>query len=559
MGNIIQKYIQIDRRKKIYLVLLFISLVLLFFSTWQVRPVIVEVKASFGLAPYLPILYWLGLAFLVTNSVLIFFDSEIKNDYIFIAVLLTLGLFLIGLAAFVFENPSENAGYYPFSEINNWFPLHHIDITNNQSVISYYSWPGFHFVSAFIIEITKIDFLNLAKYWPIFWAIILVFITYGTGKRLGMSPNHCFLLSFLVITSWMLVCEYSPRILAMTLFLLLFMLLLSPKKTVTNIIIVILLFFAIVLTHPITTLAALPAVVLVSIYKKNYQFVLLFMSIFIAWYIYQALFIIGAGIKDFMTYPLNSILSLINKEANQWGASTARIISHTVWLTYASLYVVMILGSVFLLLRRKIKENRKQLYFIFIWLFGVTSTLLVIGLQDAVQRSYIFGLFPAACIIVLSIPKHKIFGIFTVVIMCIFAALYIPAEYGDEVSWQVLTSHLKGLEFLTVKLVQPGESYYYESHQSGLVGYFNPNIITSGTQRSNFFARLVGESDDPLAQDESTFVCVNKKSRDLWLFSWGYDPYDDWPNSEIGKMADLFYDNGSFQIYKNRLIESSNK
>ncbi len=43
-----------DLRQKIYLILVFTSLIFLFYSAWQVRPVIVEVEAPLGLASYLP-------------------------------------------------------------------------------------------------------------------------------------------------------------------------------------------------------------------------------------------------------------------------------------------------------------------------------------------------------------------------------------------------------------------------------------------------------------------------------------------------------------------------
>ena len=50
----------ITKRQKIYLILAFVSLILLFLAVWQAKWIIVEPEAPLGLVSYLPLTYWIG-------------------------------------------------------------------------------------------------------------------------------------------------------------------------------------------------------------------------------------------------------------------------------------------------------------------------------------------------------------------------------------------------------------------------------------------------------------------------------------------------------------------
>ena len=67
-------------RRKIYLILVFVSLTLLFYSSWQVRPVIVEPYDPVGLVSHLALGYWIGLALLVIVSAFAFLDRELRHE-----------------------------------------------------------------------------------------------------------------------------------------------------------------------------------------------------------------------------------------------------------------------------------------------------------------------------------------------------------------------------------------------------------------------------------------------------------------------------------------------
>ena len=100
-----------NSRQKLYLILVFASLNLLFLGIWQTGPVIVQPDAPLGLASYLPALYWIGLALIVLVSVLAFLDREVERDAVFITILIALGLFLYGIRVFLYECAQDTDSY----------------------------------------------------------------------------------------------------------------------------------------------------------------------------------------------------------------------------------------------------------------------------------------------------------------------------------------------------------------------------------------------------------------------------------------------------------------
>ncbi len=225
VGEVVKGYLPLASRQKIYVILVFVSLFLLFYSVWQAYPVIVEEEGLLGLASYLPPSYWAGLALVVLTSIFAFLDNELKKDAIFVLLLLALGLLLFGAKVFFAVNPGNPTVYYPFGEVKNVMVTHHVDVANvsGKGLNSYYAWPAFHFINASILEISGIawsSILSFIKHMPLHFMLSFVLITYSIGKRFKLAPNRCFLLSFLAISSWMpdFAGFYYPRSYAMILF-----------------------------------------------------------------------------------------------------------------------------------------------------------------------------------------------------------------------------------------------------------------------------------------------------------------------------------------------------
>lgn len=519
--------------------------------------VVISVEDILGLVNHLTTAYWIGLSLITLTSIVAFLDRDTKKkDAIFIVILFALGLFLVVLPAFIYEYPTENANYYPFSEIARWLPTHHLAINNPPNLTSYYSWPGFHFLSASIVTIwgASFSFIEFAKYVPIFFLFFFILITYSIGKRLDLEPKQCFLLSFLALSSWLMItADYAPRTLGILLFLLLFMLLLVPKRTVADSILVILIFTTIVLTHSLTALAALLATIFLSFYRKDYRFISLFAVIFGFWYIYEASTALQTGILQALTYPLRQVFLVGKMEYGSGATSTARIISLYSLYGYGALYVALLVGSVVLLLRRRIMgERHKQIMSALAWSIGVASVTVLMGFTDAFQRTYVFAFVPAVCIFVLSFPyMRRIKTVLIIILMLVFVTLYLPAEYGDAVAWgQVLVTNAKGAEFFALR-VKPTESYFC---MNSLASYYDPNLINIPIYDSGIY-NAVPTNIDISALDKLRYVIINKKGTNHAIFQWGKDPYAAWPQTENGQKADLIYNNSEYQIYLNYLVE----
>ncbi len=552
MSKALQEHLPPRLRQKIYLTLAFVSLTLLFYSIWQVKPVIVDVYAPLGLASYFTPYYWLGLALLVLGSVLAFLDKEVKKDALFIVLLIALGLFLWGSGVFAYANPRDPSCYHPTSEVRSLLVEHHLDITApTPSLTSYESWPATHFISATILEMSGIDIGSMIKYWPLFNMLILVLITYSIGKRLKLTPNRCFLISFLAFSSWHVSMGggYNPRSFGMMLFLLLLVLLIVPRRTPAEVVVVVLTFSALMLSHGLTTLVLMSGLILLSAYRKETRFIALFIVIFFTWYIYQAYAAMAWGIEQFWAVPFMDIFKLAQAERYQMPSVMARTVTRYSQLSYLALYASLMIGSFILLVRRRIAgEHRKQVIAIFFWLTGVA---LAVGLSYGAEgpyRAYLFCLVPAAAIIALSFSSKKLI----VALMFLSVALFLPANYGVDASYsQVRTTDLKGTEFLALT-VKPWHSFYYHADPA-LVNYHDPEMVWEAAAFGHF--GMPDEVDLSFLDTQAQAVCFSKEASAHKIFSGGVAPYDAWPEkTEAGRTADLLYDNGDFQIYWNRVI-----
>jgi hypothetical protein len=549
-------------RLKIYLIMAFLSLILLSFSILQVAPIIVEREASFGLASYLPLCYWLGLALIVVTSIFAFLDSHIKKDAVFILLLVIFGLFLFGVTVFFEENATQPETYYPFGEIRNLLTLHHIDIAQPTAGYtgSYQSWPAFHFLNAAILEIpgiTSSSYPVLIKYMTLYFLLCFILVTYGIGKSFKLAPEHCFLLSFLALSSWLIgfAGYYYPRSYGIMLFLALFMLILTPNRTIAENIVIILLFSTSVLTHGMLPLAFIPAVILLAIYRRDPRFLALFIVITFAWYIYQAPIAMEIGIGQLLN-PLWEIMRLSQIERYQESAPAMLWAIRYARLVYLISYAGLMAGCVFLLLRRQIiAERRRQVISLFAFAIGVASTV-ILGFGETTYRTYLYCIVPALCIVGLSLPRQKIATVLMVVLMCVFVIAYLPANHGNEAVYgQVHTSELKGTEFFINEVNPPAGVAFYTFaaqlmyyHQGFLATVGFPNCADVERDFPELRERYPEIYLEPISVlDRLYYVITSRQSAS----DYPGVPWQTWPHTKAGEMANLIYDNGHFQIYDN--------
>ncbi len=551
------RYSDLSLRLKLYLILAFVSLILLFYSIWQIKPVIVEPTDLFGLASKLTPAYWIGLALILLCSILAFLDREHRSDALFVFLLVVLGLFLFGISVFSQEYPRDVGAYYPSAEVKNLIEFQHVDI--GASLPSYNSWPALQFITASILEITGIDHLEWLRYFPLFWVFCFILIIYSIGKRLKLPPNSQFLLAFFVLTSyWMMWSSFSPQSIAMLLYLLIFMLLIAPQHSVNESVLVILAFSALLITHSIASLAILLSLITLSLYRRQTKFIGLFLVLFIAWYVFQAVAMFEQGVTDWWSAPFRQIFQMLQQVKGTGGvAPPQRMILRYSQLSYLALYFMGVIAAITLLWRRKVnKENDKLIMSCIFWIGGILGLGIVVPstaapITDMLSRFYLYGLVPAVCIVLLGLRYRKLL----VILMVLLVALHLPAHYGAEVAWgQVLPTEFKGNEFFALR-VKPQEPYFYnDGDVQKLIFFHDPELSTI-----HHFSRQWDFPDsnkvEPTVLSKARYLVIGKQGSDRAIWGSGHDPMTEWLKTEAGEELDLIYNNGKYQIYENRKFQ----
>jgi hypothetical protein len=521
--------------------------VLLFISVRQVYPVIVEPAAPLGLASYLPPAYWIGLALIVAVSIVSFLDRELKRDAVFILILLVMGLFLFGIRVFVYECAQDTDSYYPVSLVYNLLTEHHLDTANAENLATYYSWPAIHFVSASLLEITGADLLDIMKYTPIFWVLCFVFTTYGIGKRLKLTPDRCFLLSLLALSSWWISFSafYYPRFIAVMLFLLILMLSLRSKRTVPETIVLIVTYVALVISHGEIAISATLGLVLLSIYRRDYRLLMLLIVTLSAWYIYQASESLGYGL-DYLGAFFRDILSFAQTERYQaTSPAMGRLVARYSQLLSAALFGTLMIWSIILLAKRKTTgQSRDQVITLSALAIGVALFALS-GMSQAVMRAFILCIVPAAGIIAVSLHSRRLL----VPLVFVFISLSLFINYASLAGFgQVDAPSLAGSRYLASD-VKP-DSCFSLSYR-GLALYYDPDLAGIRASTPVDSGAISPNTADMSLLDEYHYVVISRYYCNSFVFSWGEDPYAAWPQTEAGQKADLIYTNGYFKIYEN--------
>ncbi|MFZ3382692.1 MAG: hypothetical protein WA144_02085, partial [Candidatus Methanoperedens sp.] len=289
---------------KIYLIISLISLVLLFYSIWEIKYVVVDVKDFLGLISHLSLAYWIGYVLMVLFSIRLYLDKRIKNDIIYLIYLVVIGLFLFGVPIFAEENARFPWSYYPAGEVKTVLETKYVDTKSNYPLITYRSWPATHFISSAILYFTDIKIETLLKYVPLFWVLSVILIIFSIGKRLKLLSNQSFLASFLFLASFFSPhYYYSPVSFAYLLYLLLFMFIVAYstinlkassaesqkdeninfiKGKISTTILISLTFISLVITHILTAIAVISSFIFSSLFirilhNKRIKFIMFFL------------------------------------------------------------------------------------------------------------------------------------------------------------------------------------------------------------------------------------------------------------------------------------------
>lgn len=566
-GVSIKKGLNIGMEPKIYIIIAFLCIVLLFYNIWEIKPVVVDID-SFGLASYMTIAYWIGYALMIICSIMLYLDNKTKNDSIYLIYLIVIGLFLFGVPIFAEENARFAYSYYPAGDVRTVLDTQKIDKISDYPLTAYRSWPTSHIISIFTIYLTNTNLDDLIKYMPIFWVLTLIFITYSTGKLLKLSNNQCFIMSFFMISAfWTMNYYYGPQSLAYILYLLFFIstiLLYRRDMIPTNIMFIILVFGATVMTHLLTSIALIMAFLFSSgfilstlepvvpmtiketikestdfIYRNRSKLIILFVVIFIGWHIYIASLMFSVGIKDLMRQITEGrIFNIFETEKYSSGTTLIRQIIHYSRIIYPAIFAISIMTAAILYIKGKVTENRYFIKICFLWLISILTLLIFRYGAEMDDRVYIFSLLPAISIIVMTFDRKVV-----TILALLLIALHIPAHYGTESSDMVRTTELQGSKFIALN-IGPYDSinYYYGT----LMKYYNPQLVLTNRQGVGYKRGIYDPDEESL--DTSTYIIDSIQMSNYLIYVYGVDRVQIWLQKD--NKLNLMYNNGYYSIYK---------
>lgn len=538
---------------KFYMIVANISMVLLFYSFWQIKPVIVGIDDFLGLTSHLTIYYWIGLILIIICSILIYLHGPDKKDYIYILLLIYFSLFLFGIPIFTEDNAWNPFSYYPAGEVKNVISTGHIDTMSRWPLMSYRSWPGIHMISAFVLTIANIQFENLIKYMPIFWLLCMIFIIFCVGKRFNVPSEDSFAAVFIFLASfWLPQYYYSGQSLAIIAFSSLFLLTI-PKGNASRIPSVLLYSF-LTITHFLTSVIYLIHSY-IQLKLKNYdkELVILFSIIFIGWLIYLTPRMFEYGIRSFIDQVTTTDFFYWKSTQKFVPVTSIRTTIANFRLSYLLIYGVFIfLVCIFYFTDKIEKDAKNKIKIIFPWLIGMVPFIFVRYGDEVFERVYMLSLIPAIYMILIGISNKKI----VLILMILVVILHIPSHYGDDINWQSSTIELKGSEFFALKYpsdmvlargIRMNDAYY--GGVNSYIRYSNPVMIQIPS-RGFDWSKMPKNIDMSVMSvlRNTSYIMDNKRTKDFLTYYYGIDPIQDWIRLNEKNLI-LLYDNGYFKTY----------
>jgi hypothetical protein len=526
-------------RLRLYLLSLFLSLALLLYSMEKMTPIIVDVEDFLGLPSHLPVSYWIGLLIVLVGSGIVFYDSGLKSDALLVSLLLMGGLYLVAAPALA----QTNLRGWLSPETTNVLTTGHVDVYSPLPFSFYRSWPANHFILVSMAQVTGVtEIMGLAKYGPLFTLPPLVLITFSLGRRLGLSPQCSFGLTYLVLVSlWMpWTFNINAVFTAYLTYMLLFFLLAggATNPASKQRLLPMLVFAQLVITHLLTSLV----VVLFSIFRSVrsrplFWVAMLFVVPFSAWYLYLTPSMFSIGVKAFWQQVLEFDPFFFRQTTKFAPATGSAQMVNAFRLAYLGILGLPMLAAMGAYALGRVKtENRPRVRTCLYWILPALPLAFLTLSGEFYERAYLFVLLPAACIIFLTISNRAVL----VALMLAATTALIPARYGAESTWMTYTSELRGAEFLSMKTRAQQVYYDYVVY----AWYYNPDYAS--VRAVGYEPWKVRQSTESLAS--SDYVVDSRMQDNTMRYYFGFDYVQSWLK-QGSKPTDLLYDNGDFRIY----------
>ncbi|HEU4759047.1 MAG TPA: hypothetical protein VFT91_03600 [Dehalococcoidia bacterium] len=538
-----------------YVGLLLVSWALFVLAVRETGPVVIQWPALLGLLSYLHWTYWVGLGVLLGTALLVYLDRSLESNFLFVAIALSVGIYILGLTVFLEPNARTPASYGNFVEVRVLQHAGRLNFAEPLAASSYRNWPGSLFLLHAVMQVTGVNnYVDLTRFLPLAWPFILVAITQALGRTLRLAPRQTFLLSLLPLATTLGWHDYLSTFLGEILFLLAVTLLLDPDRGVATTFMLIILAFALVITHPVISLALLlTAVALMVTRGTSSTFPLLLLTLLGVWHVYAAL--------SFTDYFLNDFLGTLWRPvvAGQFQSSSyetvgpvseARLASRYAGAAFFSLYALLALwGAVWFVRHRREGAQAQMVGKVLLMAAALAPIAISVGLgAEGLARTLVLGAPLIVLALALTRPSKALAGLLLVGL----PVLLLFAQYSLEGIWPYVgTSSLRGSDFFATRVERPPPSFFAYHGVHDLVTYYNPAYLPALSVDSWSVTDLGLRNARQSQLEHVSYLLFNQQGHDTMRWVWGFDPFWSWRQTSGAQRADLIYDNGPFEIYRN--------
>ena len=535
---------------KAYSVPILLSIALFSYGAFQTTPIVVNVHDFLGLTSRLNPAYWVGLSILVLCSVLAYFDSGLKNAWVFLLVLLALALFLFGIRAFVEANPADPYSFEFISTAEHVMRDHHVDPFSRTAVQTYDVSPAIGLWSAALLYVSGIEALDFLKYYSLLWVVGYISITFLIARRLGLAANRAFLVAVLVLcASWTLWHNsFSAQSLALILYLLSFAFLIGSTKTRAQGILGIVTFASLVITHGLTAFSGVLSVGSVRLFsRRGIVGLAVFACLFLTWYALVAFggFQMGVYMFWYVMADMDFFACFRSSPGYSVAPSLARMASQAIRLAYPAIFGLCVATGVLLYLKKRVDpKGAAVIRFSLTWILGL-APLLLMGYGEEIEfRFFVLSIVPMACIMVAAFSTRRLRASL-MILMILLIFLHVPATYSTESIEQTTDSELEGARFFAAHGLT--ERWFYYGGSARNLFFFKPELRTNRTYIEGPASSSRTGEIEPSYFNAVEYVLDSAQGRNFFIYTYGHDPLDAWKARSI---VNLTYDNGDFRTYQ---------